>query len=218
MLRLEASIYMSMLPSICIGESTHQELSELLRSKRSLVISGLANETAKAMIVCHLLTMRNMPTVIVTENEERVEGMMHWLSFFGGDPFHVAFSDEPTALNVSSVIRLMEGRGIAVMDKQTWETELPSFTELQDEVVTLSIGSSVDFTELFSSLIDAGYQHTDDTHLSPGEYRRIGDTLDIFPMGYNYPCKIIFAFGVVEDIRIGDDVPGEKLSSMKIFS
>lgn len=217
LLHLEANIYMSMLPSVCIGESTHQELGELLRSKRSLVISGLANETAKAMIVCHLLGMRNMPTVIVTENPERVEGLMHWLAFFGGDPFHVVFSDEPTALDVSSVIRLMEGRGIAVMDRATWDAQLPSFTELQDEVTTLSIGSSVDFTELFSSLIDAGYQHTDDTHLSPGEYRRIGDTLDIFPMGYNHPCKIIFAFGVVEDIRVADDALGKKLESVKMY-
>lgn len=196
---------MSMLPSVCIGKHTHQELGELLRSKHALTISGLANETAKAMIVSHLLSMHEMPAVLLTENEERTEGLIHWLTFFGRDPYRVTFSEEPTADDVSSVIRLMEGRGVAVMERSVWDTELPSFQEMHDDAIRLTVGERVDFTEFFSSLIDAGYEHSDDSHLSAGEYRRVGDTLDLFPVGADTQYRITFAYESVEEIRVQGD-------------
>ncbi len=190
-----------MLPSICIGDSTHRELDQLLGKRHALTISGLANETAKAMIVSHLLTLRPKPAVIVTEDLERCEGLLHWLSFFGQEAFHVQFGEEPTSDDVSGVVRMMHGNGVAVMERATWEQELPSFAELNDRAVELIVGRETDFTDLFSRLIDAGYEHTDDQELSPGEYRRLGDVLDIFPVGELVPVQVRFAFGSVEEIR-----------------
>ncbi len=206
-----------MLPSVCIGDTTHQELSQLLRSKHALTISGLANETAKAMIVGHLLGMKPRPAVLLTENDERSEGLIHWLGFFGQEAFRVTFSDEPTADDVASVVRLMEGRGIAVIDRAVWEMELPSFRELQEDSVTLNVGKEIDFTQFFSLLIDAGYEHSDDVHLEPGEYRRVGDTLDIFPVGAPLQYKVSFSFEKIEEIRTQDsDGVLEKVPSLTI--
>ncbi len=206
-----------MLPSVCIGDTTHQELSELLKSKHAITISGLANETAKAMIVSHLLGMRPRPAVLLTENDERVEGLIHWLGFFGQEAFKVTFSEEPTADDVASVVRLMEGRGVAVIDRETWEMELPSFAELQEGSIKLTVGKEMDFTEFFSTLIDAGYEHSDDTHLEPGEYRRKGDTLDIFPVGASLQYKVSFSFEKIEEIRTQDaDGVLEKVDSLTI--
>ena len=194
-----------MLPSICIGDTTHQELSELLRSKHALTISGLANETAKAMIVSHLLGMKPRPAVVLTENDERAEGLIHWLGFFGQEAFRVTFGEEPTAEDVGSVVRLMQGRGVAVIDRATWDSEIPSFEELGNDSLELTVGEEVDFTAFFSSLIDAGYEHSDDAHLSPGEYRRVGDTLDIFPVGADGQYKVSFSFEKIEEIRFVDE-------------
>ncbi|MBP9850443.1 MAG: transcription-repair coupling factor, partial [Candidatus Peribacteraceae bacterium] len=206
-----------MIPSICIGEKTHQELQQLLRSKHALTISGLSNETAKAMIVSHLLTLHPAPAVLVTENDERTDGLLHWISFFGKDAFRVTFGEEPTADDVSSIVRLMKGDGIAVMDRATWDTEMPSFEELKEHAIILKVGEEVDFTEFFSSLIDAGYEHSDDTHLSPGEYRRVGDTLDVYPVGESRQYKISFSFGKVEEIRAEADDGSEKQKSIIIY-
>lgn len=203
-----------MKPSICIGENTHRELDQLLGDRHALTISGLANETAKAMILSHLLTLRPRSAVIVTENEERCEGLLHWLRFFGQDAFHLRFNDEPTSDDVSSVVRMVKGDGIAVMDRRTWEQELPSFSELTEAAVVLSVGETTEFTDLFSRLIDAGYQHTDDTDLSPGEYRRLGDTLDIFPMGEPKSLQVRFSFGTVEAIIRNTQT--EKVTSLVI--
>ncbi len=206
-----------MIPSVCIGEKTHQELEQLLRSKHALTISGLSNETAKAMIVSHLLTLHPAPAVLVTENDERVQGLLHWISFFGKDAFHVTFGAEPTADDVSSIIKIMKGEGIAVMDRATWDVELPSFEEIKEHAILLKVGETADFTTFFSLLIDAGYEHSGDQHLSPGEYRRIGDALDIFPIGEETQYKISFSFGKVEDIRIEHGGGSDQLKSMVIY-
>ncbi len=190
-----------MLPFVCIGKDTHQELSELLRKKHALTISGLANETAKAMIVSHLLELKPGPAVVVTENEERVEGLLHWLQFFGQSPYRLEFGEEPTADDVASIIKLMKGEGVAVMDRATWDAELPSFKELSEQALTVSAGKEVDFTKLFSALIELGYEHADDRELSVGEYRRTGDTLDIFPAGESAPFRITSEYGKIEDIH-----------------
>jgi transcription-repair coupling factor (superfamily II helicase) len=189
-----------MRPSVCIGATTHKELFELLRRDHALTISGLANETAKAMIIAHILEGQKKPAILVTENEERVEGLLHWLSFFEQQPFRMEFSEEPTAEDIGSVIRLMLGQGVAVLDRETWEKQLPSFRELKENAITLTSGKKVDFSGLFTKLIDAGYEHSGDTHLSPGEYRRTGDTLDIFPVGAAGQWRITSSFDTVETI------------------
>jgi len=190
-----------MYPSVCIGEKTHQELLELLRSKHALTISGLSNETAKAMIVSHMLMMAPRPAVLVTENRERGEALLHWCRFFGQDPFHLEFGEEPTAEEVGAVIRLMRGERLAIMSRETWEHPLPSFRELAAHTIALRTGEQVDFTSLFSSLIQLGYQHSADQHLSPGEYRRTGEALDIYPAGAHTQWKVVFSFEKVEEIR-----------------
>lgn len=206
-----------MLPSICIGEKTHQELSELLKSKHALTISGLANETAKAMIISHLLGMKNRPTVLVTENEERCEGLIHWLEFFGQKAYRGICSDEPTADDIASIVQMMEGDGIAVVDRAVWDTEIPSFQELRENSLLLQVGEAIEFTSFFSSLIDAGYEHSNDAHLSAGEYRRIGDTLDIFPIGAKTQCKVSFSFEKIEEIWSQDEEGVlEKISELKV--
>ncbi len=206
-----------MIPSICIGKTTHQELSQLLRSKHVLTISGLSNETAKAMIVSHFLTLQPSPAVLVTENNERVEGLLHWIAFFGQDAFRVTFGEEPTADDISSVVRLMKGEGIAVMDRATWDVEMPSFDEFKEHAAILKVGETVDFTNFFSSLIDLGYKHGGDQNLSPGEYRRIGDTLKVFPVGESGQYRISFSFGKVEEIRSEAKGDSENKKSIIIY-
>jgi len=73
------------------------ELDQLLRKRHAVTVSGLANETAKAMIISHLLTLHPRSAVVVTEDLERCEGLLHWLTFFGQEAFHVQFGEEPTS-------------------------------------------------------------------------------------------------------------------------
>lgn len=196
-----------MLPSICIGEETHHELLSLLDAESCLTISGLSNETAKAMIVGHILKKRYSPAILVTQDANACEGLLHWLRFFDTEASIVRFADEPSTEDLSSIVRLMQGRGVSILDRSTWETPLPSFHELQEKSLLLSVGQKVDFTAIFSRLIDLGYEHSDDSELQPGEYRRTGDTLTIFTIGSLLPHEIRFSFESVEGIRIAGSTP-----------
>jgi transcription-repair coupling factor len=191
-----------MLSSLCVGESTHRELLSLLQQKHRLTISGLSNETAKAMIVSHLLHLAPRPAALVTENPEHAEALHHWFRFFEEQPFIIRFGEEPTAEDIGSVVRLMRGEGLAILDRATWDQPLPSFRELAAQAITLHVGEAVDFTEFFSTLIRLGYEHSADQHLSPGEYRRTGETLDIYPVGAKSQVKVVFSFEKVEEIRM----------------
>ena len=208
-----------MLPSLCIGEDTHKDLSLLLKKAGKLTVSGLANETAKAMIVSHLLKSQKKPAILVTENKEKAEGLLHWLEFFEQSPYIVEFSEEePTADQIGSIVRMMKGDGVAVMERATWDNELPSLRDIKGGVLTLNAGDKMDFTEFFSSLIDAGYEHSDDIHLSPGEYRRVGDTLDIFPIGEDVKYRVSFSFEKVDSIyTVPDEEKGEKCERLDIY-
>ncbi len=199
-----------MLPALCIGEETHDELRTLLRSTGALTVSGLSNETAKAMIISHLLRSQGKPAVLVTENDERSEGLLHWLRFFEQPAFIVRFSpDEPSSDDVASLVRLMRGDGVAILERSVWDHPLPSFSELKENMLVLIPSEEVHFTEFFSTLISIGYEHSADLHLAAGEYRRTGDTLDIYPVGEKGPVRVLFSFGNVERIERIDASTGE---------
>src|SRR5690349_4194084 len=72
-----------MKPSLLLGKDTHRELHDLLRKEGRLVVSGASNETAKALLLSHLLSFQTQKTLLVTQNDASSEALSHWLSFFG---------------------------------------------------------------------------------------------------------------------------------------
>ncbi|MEK7218402.1 MAG: DEAD/DEAH box helicase, partial [Patescibacteria group bacterium] len=49
-------------------------------------------------------------------------------------------------------------------------------------------------TRFVEDLLERGYAHGEDLYLHPGEYRRIGDTLDIYPIQSAHPYRVTFDF------------------------
>lgn len=204
-----------MLPSLFIGPDTHQELSALLSAKKKLVVSGAANETAKALLLSHFLHQKPRPAVMVTEDASRVEGLTHWMQFFEQQPYAVKFSEDPTPEELTLLLKVFKGEGVAVLERTVWEQELPFFSEMQERSMNLQKAQAIDFTVFFASLIDIGYSHGEDPYLSPGEYRRIGDTLDIFPAGEDSAYRIMFSFEKVEKILKVDRYDISKAEEVK---
>ncbi len=196
-----------MIPSLCIGSETHQELTSLLLDRRSLTVSGLSNETAKSLLISHLLLLLQKPGAVLCQNDEQCESIIHWLLFFEQPAFHFQFSDEPSAYDITSFVQFMLGKGLPVFSRAVWDMDLPLFTELQKNSLKIQQGKKVNFTHFFSTLIDLGYQHSDDTNLSPGEYRKVGDTVHIFPVGERNEYTICFSYEQVDTItRISGEV------------
>ena len=199
-----------MLPSLLLGKDTHRDLAALLKKEGDLTISGASNETAKALLTSHLLNFHPQKAFLVTGNEESAEGLHHWLRFFEqhADVLHPVEDAEgvlhPEHLQAFLLAMQSNEPAISLFTRETWDKEFPSIDELEERKILLAVGKTVDFTKLFESLIERGYSHGDDLYLHPGEYRRIGDTLDIFPIQSAHPYRIQFDFEKVQKILAVD--------------
>lgn len=210
-----------MKPSLLIGRDTHRELSDLLSADGDLVISGASNETAKAMLLSHLLHVKHHPTLLVTEDASQVDALAHWLTFFEQDVNVVSEHPEGilTIPALQQFLLFMRGeKKVFLASRAVWEMEFPLYGELVDECISLKVGQRVEFTQFVEMLIDHGYDHAPDPHLEPGQYRRQGDILDIYPVQSDCMVRVQFAFDEVESIapvRDGEILEGVK--DMELF-
>ncbi len=191
-----------MKPSLLIGETTHRELSQLLQRDKKLVISGASNETAKALLLSHVLSFHPQPGLLVTGNDEQVEGLRHWMAFFGTETHLLTspLSENAHGDTLQQFLLFMRGQGLFLASRETWDQEFPLFTDLEDRTLTLKVGQEVPFIPFIEDLLELGYEHAEDAHLLPGQYRRTGDMLDIFPIQSASPARLAFTFDKVEKI------------------
>ena len=199
-----------MKPSVFLGDKTHLELTQLLQKKRRLILSGASNETAKALITSIILHQQPQSALLVTEKDTVADSLRHWLDFFDLQssilqPIENEEGEiDPGALQAFLLFMRGEEEHISLVTRDVWETEFPSFQELQNGVVTLKKNGKVDFTKVVEELIEHGYSHGEDLYLQPGEYRRTGDTFDIFPIQESHPYRISFNIDKVEKIMAVD--------------
>ena len=192
-------------PSLLVGKETHRDLSYLLNDKRRLIISGASNETAKALIVSNLLSHEPQTSLIVTEGDDHVEALSHWVSFFGQQAAILDVveneSEEIIPESVQNFLRFMTGgNNTFLCSRETWDTPFPSYEHLQEKKFTIKPSQKINFTEVIETLIAIGYSHGEDLYLQPGEYRRNGDVFDIYPIQSNHPYKVSLGFDTIESI------------------
>lgn len=197
-------------PSLLLGRGTHQNLAQLLKAERRLILSGVSNETSKALLISAILFHEPQRSILVTRDEGSKDGLLHWLEFFNQPTNSLSCIEnedgeiDPEAMQ--QFLQCMQGDKVesCVFTRDTWDEEFPLFSELEDKKVILKKGQELPFTEVIESLLEAGYSHGDDLYLSPGEYRRSGDTFDIFPIQSTQPYRISLSFDKVENIQLVD--------------
>jgi transcription-repair coupling factor len=190
-----------MKPSLLIGSDTHADLAALLRKEGRLVVSGAANPTAKAMLVARLAEAPS--ALIVADGVDEVEGWEHWLHFFESKlaPVHLVPAEHEEASGLQRFLLFMRGQpGAYLVTREQWEAEFPLFSAMEKEKMAIAVGEELPFTSFVEGLIDRGYDHASDRHLLPGQYRKTGDVLDIFPVQENEPYRVTFHFDRVEQI------------------
>lgn len=192
-----------------LGRETHKDLADLLESKRRLVLSGAGNETAKALMVSTILSHHPRNAVLVTEDDAGTEALSHWLEFFGVKTVilsPVTLQDgsvDPDAMQ-ALLVCMQQTTGISLCSRTTWDTLLPSFNDLREKSITLKKGKELNFTAFIQDIIGRGYKHGQDLYLQPGEYRRQGDVLDLFPIQSGHPFKITLDLEKIEKIYAVD--------------
>ncbi|OGJ54677.1 transcription-repair coupling factor [Candidatus Peribacteria bacterium RIFCSPHIGHO2_02_FULL_49_16] len=194
--------------SLLLGTKTHQDIEQLLEKKKEVVVSGLSNETAKALLVAQILSFKDFSILLVTENEERKELLRHWCGFFGVMCEELFYNKEEgisaSLLQKILLLYTRKGGGVFLATREFWDATIPRIQKLQEHALILKPGQSVSFTHFVEDLIERGYIHSNDNCLYPGEYRRQGDVLDIFPVQLLHPIRVLFALETVEKFFIID--------------
>ncbi len=211
-----------MKPSLLIGRDTHRELSDLLHTEKALTISGAGNETAKALLLSHLLHLRGMPALLLAEDDARVEALSHWLAFFERTPSPIPLDPDGglTTETLRSFLLFMGGDRdrVFLAPRALWEREFPLYRELLERSQQLTVGQELPFTAFVEQLIDAGYEHAPDRIIEPGQYRRQGDTLEIFPIQSPHAFRVQFSFDTVEAIApIAEGQPGAPQQNLTLL-
>ena len=205
-----------MKPAILIGADTHRDLSHLLQKERTLVVSGAGNETAKALLIAHLRSFHAQPTLLVAESAADTEALRHWLSFFEVDAEQLVFDGGAMDTQaLSKTLQFLTGafQGVLLTTREVWETAFPLLSELQDGALEIHEGEEYPFTGFVERLIEIGYEHSPEQSLLPGQYRRIGDVLELFPVQLTEPVRVSFEFDRVQDVSVG----GEKRTELEVF-
>ncbi len=199
-----------MKPSLLLGKETHQDLAQLLRANKKLVLSGASNETSKALLISTILAFDPRGALVVTEKEGQAEALHHWSIFFeqGAERLLPIENEngeiEPEAMQQYLYFMREENKSIFVTTRDVWDAPFPSYKELLEKKILFKKGEKIKFTDVVESLIERGYNHGVDLYLQPGEYRRTGDVFDIFPIQSTHSFRISFSFDKVESIQAVD--------------
>lgn len=193
-------------PSLLLGADTHSDLSQLLQAHRRLLLSGVSNETAKSLVLSSILHEYPQKTLLVTEDQAHADALAHWLEFFSLEakvlePILTEEHFNGEAYKHTLDVLLTDNTTVYITDRETYEAQAPLADQVQQSALRLEVGKQVPFTQFIESLIAIGYEHGKDIYLAPGEYRRTGDTLDIFPIQSTNPHRVHFGFDTVEKIE-----------------
>ncbi len=187
--------------TLCIDEKIHQDALQLLQKKKSITLSGLSNETAKAMIIAHLLQKKDDATLVIVENEEKQKEITEWLRFFEQIVCTLSLEDGITPESLQTFIHLFQGKkGVYVATQDVFQGEFPLFLELQTNAVHIQKGEECEFSTIITAIMNAGYEHSHDEQLSLGQYCRKGDVLSIFPLQETSVIDIHLSFDGIEKI------------------
>ncbi|OGJ67845.1 transcription-repair coupling factor [Candidatus Peribacteria bacterium RIFCSPLOWO2_12_FULL_53_10] len=210
-------------PLLFLGEKTHRDLADALAAKHTLTLSGASNETAKALLLGTILRHRPRSAFLVTEDENHAEALQHWLQFFDVPSCSLHLTENEDGQIVPEALRAyllaMEGKDVpcTIVPRAVWEHPFPLFTEFAAGILSLKKGKEIVFTAIIESLITMGYAHGDDRFLTPGQYRRIGDVFDVWPIQKRNPHRITLEFDRVESIAETDpNDPGKVLEGKDV--
>ncbi|WP_218653851.1 transcription-repair coupling factor [Streptococcus pluranimalium] len=194
---------------------------------RQLVMGFSAS--SKALAIATAFQYHQGKMVIVTSTQNEAEQLISDLSalldekyiysFFADDVAAAEFifsSLDRTLSRLESLNFLQKetSTGILVTSIIGTKILLPNPKAYHRAQIKLSIGVDKEIDNLVKDLSQMGYERVNQV-LSPGEYSRRGDILDIYEVTENYPFRIEFFGDEIDGIRTFDSESQKSLDSLE---
>ncbi len=191
------------------------KLTKKILSLSSVVVSGLANETGRALCTANILKQETGKSLLmVTNDKKQLAGLVDSLRLFSTkkvtefnleqnptNDLFIARSNLIQTLNLAYKLQ-KDNFGIAVAAYEDVLQHLASPKVLQEGSWNLELGLKSQMVALFERLISMNYLTGQSVHVQPGEYYCMGDQLTVFPVNLDFPVRISLAFEEVEKIEI----------------
>jgi len=190
-------------------------VTKLANTSNEIVISGLANETGRALCIANLLKQNIGKSVLflVNDHKER-KSMVENIRAIGServeefeleensmnDPF-VARENLIKMLNLASKLS-RDNFGVVVACVDDVLGTIAPAKDVMKAICVFEKSQKVVMVELFQKLIEMNYQNGQSVHVDQGEYYCMGDQLTVFPVNFDYPVRLTVAFDEIEKIEV----------------
>jgi transcription-repair coupling factor (superfamily II helicase) len=152
------------------------------------------------------------PLLLIVPNESEINPLQGDLALFGVDSITLpswgttAYA-QPTKHSAAwgermrALVELYRGRRVVVIASARAITSYVSAPEaVMNRVIALERGHSIDPSRISRELADMGYLRVPRVGVH-GEFALRGEVLDVFLPGREYPCRIVFDFDEISEIR-----------------
>lgn len=192
------------------------------------LVMGLS-ASRKALVIATAFQYHQGKMVIVTSTQNEAEQLISDLSalldekyiysFFADDvaAAEFIFSSLDRTLSRLESLNFLQNEtstGILVTSIIGTKILLPNPKAYHRAQIKLSIGVDKEIDNLVKNLSQMGYERVNQV-LSPGEYSRRGDILDIYEVTENYPFRIEFFGDEIDGIRTFDSESQKSLDSLE---
>ncbi|MGQ9413251.1 transcription-repair coupling factor [Streptococcus pluranimalium] len=192
------------------------------------LVMGLS-ASSKALAIATAFQYHQGKMVIVTSTQNEAEQLISDLSalldekylysFFADDvaAAEFIFSSLDRTLSRLESLNFLQNEtstGILVTSIIGTKILLPNPKAYHRAQIKLSIGVDKEIDNLVKDLSQMGYERVNQV-LSPGEYSRRGDILDIYEVTENYPFRIEFFGDEIDGIRTFDSESQKSLDSLE---
>lgn len=222
-------------------EGVLKEVTDLFKENKNVTISGAGNSSSKAMIVGDVLRSRgkdinNFLWVVSEDAEQNLvkKDMEVWsdvpvflykrrepdeaLSF----PTIRDFERVKNIELIEFVSRVYTNKGaVFVINFNSLLQTVPNIKQLIAAKTTIKEGERLDVVGFVESVVNMGYEVSEDEKLTKGTYRRVGDSLLIYPVNQEGVCRIEVEFDKAGEIYTVEEADYTKkakgLKSLDVF-
>lgn len=184
---------------------------EALLKRQKITLSGINNKTAKSFLFAALFAQKKFfktpgRFVWILNNKNDVLELSETIQLFL--PLE-EYEIKTLSLNNKEIQKTEWIIGLQkpplinelfILSQKDVAESFPDFSLMEKDKITLFKDQKINLLELFNSLIEAGFEISQDVVLEKGQHRRSGDIIDIFPFGYPRPIKIELEFDRIKNI------------------
>ncbi|MDR1606660.1 MAG: transcription-repair coupling factor [Streptococcaceae bacterium] len=199
---------------------------QLHQPKRTL-FTGVQG-TIKAFLMASAYENHPDKYIIITDNQYHASELYNDLSeLIGSDKIHHYFSDDNIfaeyavaskeriayRLDALSFLQDKTADGFLIIPIFALRSLLPDPTTFKSYTINFSITQTYDLDMIVNTLSTIGFKKTQRV-MSPGEFSKRGDILDIYPLDFEHPVRLEFFGDEVDGIRFFDIESQRSLSEI----